>query len=311
MTSLNLSEQSARQLDIEKRKLEARLLSDIKKIFRNISIDASNLYKATGNLPNKELASNYNSDFIKEIRDIFRTTIKKFGFQIRKDIEKKHGLFFDAEYKSKLLGLELKQTITIEDQEVSEKLEEVNNKFAQEATFFIANQSEEQTEYIEETNSKMLELAVLAASFKYDKDLQKLREDGQSDLIFTKNKNSIVASNIKKELNNKIDSRSQVIVDNNVGIAESWSRQKEAELIDDAELIGTNQQIIKLNKKWISILDAQTRTGRFDHVAPDGQTVGVKDFFLVSGEQLSVPRDTERGSLGNKINCRCIASYEV
>ena len=69
--------------------------------------------------------------------------------------------------------------------------------------------------------------------------------------------------------------------------------------------------IIKLNKKWISILDAQTRTGRFDHVAPDGQTVGVKDFFLVSGEQLSVPRDTERGSLGNKINCRCIASYEV
>ena len=61
MTSLNLSEQSARQLDIEKRKLEARLLSDIKKIFRNISIDASNLYKATGNLPNKELASNYNN----------------------------------------------------------------------------------------------------------------------------------------------------------------------------------------------------------------------------------------------------------
>ncbi len=62
MTTLNLSEQSARQLDIEKRKLEARLLPDIKRIFRNISTDASNLYKATGSLPARELASNYDGD---------------------------------------------------------------------------------------------------------------------------------------------------------------------------------------------------------------------------------------------------------
>ena len=93
MTTLNLSEQSARQLDIEKRKLEARLLPDIKRIFRNISTDASNLYKATGSLPARELASNYNPDFIKGIRDIYRTTIKKFGFQIRKDIEKNTDYF--------------------------------------------------------------------------------------------------------------------------------------------------------------------------------------------------------------------------
>ena len=306
MTTLNLSQQSARQLDIEKRKLEARLLPDIKRIFRNISTDASNLYKATGSLPARELASNYNPDFTKEIRDIYRTAIRKFGFQISKDVEKKQGLFFDAEYKSSLLGLELKRSVEIIDQDVDEKLEAINNQFATDSTFFIANQSEEHTAFIEDTNSKMLESAVIAATLKYNNDLQKIRQDGDSDLMFTRNRNSIIAGSIKKELDNKVESRSQVIVDNNVGVAESWSRSREAELINDAALISVTQAVIKVTKKWVSILDSKVRT---DHAVADGQAVGVNDFFFVGGENLKAPR---LGQIpANNINCRCIAYYEV
>lgn len=310
MTTLNLVKQSARQLDIEKRKLETRLLPDIKKIFRNISKDASTLYKATGNLPIKELSKNYTVDFTKEIRDIYRATIKKFGFQIRRDIEKKYNVFFDAEYKAKLFQLELKRSIRIEDENVDDKLEDINNDFSTESTLFIANQSEEQAEFIEETNSKMLKTAVLAAILKYEKDLQKLRDDELDTLAFTQNKRSIIADNLKRELDNKLNSRSQVIVDQNVGMAEAWGRQKEAELISEAALI-TVSGVIILKKRWVSILDSRTRTGIFDHVQPDGQKQNINQLFIVSGEGLMTPRDPIRGSAGNKINCRCLASYEV
>ena len=281
MTTLNLSQQSAKTLDIEKRKLEAKLLPDVKRIFRNISIDARNLYKATGNLPSRELASNYNSDFTKEIRDIYRTTIKKFGFQIRKDVEKKHGLFFDAEYKSELLGLELKQSISVVDENINDKLDSINNEFALAATLFIANQSEQQTEFIEDTNGKMIETALLVGSLLYEEDLQKIRREGGNDNLFIKNKKTIIANNIKKNLDSKIDGRSELIVNQNVGDAESWGRQKEAELLNQSQLVSTREEVIKVSKTWSTILDSSTRT---DHAIADGQVVDdVDGVFLVGG----------------------------
>ena len=308
MTTLNLSQQSAKTLDIEKRKLEAKLLPDVKRIFRNISIDARNLYKATGNLPSRELASNYNSDFTKEIRDIYRTTIKKFGFQIRKDVEKKHGLFFDAEYKSELLGLELKQSISVVDENINDKLDNINNEFALAATLFIANQSEQQTEFIEDTNGKMIETALLVGSLLYEEDLQKIRREGGNDNLFIKNKKTIIANNIKKNLDSKIDGRSELIVNQNVGDAESWGRQKEAELLNQSKLVSTREEIIKVSKTWSTILDSSTRT---DHAIADGQVVDdVDGFFLVGGEQGKRPRD-DSFSMKNKANCRCVAIYSV
>ncbi len=308
MTTLNLSQQSARTLDIEKRKLEARLLPDIKRIFRNISTDASNLYKATGNIPTRELATNYNTDFIKEIRDIYRATIRKFGFEIRKDVEKKHGLFFDAEYKSSLLGLELKQSIQIVDDNVDEKLESINNQFAAESTFFIANQSEEQAEFIQDTNSKMLETALTVASIKYANDLQKIRLEGEDDTIFVKNKNSIIASNIKKDLDNKTEGRAKLITSQNIGNAESWSRQTEAKLVNDAQLVSVRQEVVKLKKKWITILDSVTRNS---HALTDGQIKDIdEDFILGSGVPIQYPRQAN-APIQEIIECRCIASYDV
>jgi HK97 family phage portal protein len=63
-------------------------------------------------------------------------------------------------------------------------------------------------------------------------------------------------------------------------------------------------------KMWISTLDAYTRSGKFDHVAPNYQQVPNASTFSVSGEQLMYPGD-RNGSGGNIINCRCDSSGMV
>jgi hypothetical protein len=60
-------------------------------------------------------------------------------------------------------------------------------------------------------------------------------------------------------------------------------------------------------KEWISTNDKRVRTyenGKYDHLAANGQVVGIDESFTVSGEKLRHPGDPN-GSLGNTINCRC------
>jgi hypothetical protein len=67
-----------------------------------------------------------------------------------------------------------------------------------------------------------------------------------------------------------------------------------------AELTGLN-----MKREWVSAQDARTRdTSEADHVDADGQTVGMKEPFIVSGERLCFPGDPS-GSAANVINCRC------
>lgn len=65
-------------------------------------------------------------------------------------------------------------------------------------------------------------------------------------------------------------------------------------------------------KEWISTLDNRNRGARpgsrFDHLAPDGQTVLAGEPFIVSGQRLLHPGDTSLGaSAGNVVHCRCAA----
>ncbi len=56
-------------------------------------------------------------------------------------------------------------------------------------------------------------------------------------------------------------------------------------------------------KTWVAVLDEKTRGS---HAAADGQTVIVTDPFIVQGENLMFPGDSDLGaSAGNTINCRC------
>jgi hypothetical protein len=74
-----------------------------------------------------------------------------------------------------------------------------------------------------------------------------------------------------------------------------------------------------LLKYWITERDDRVRgnpygqypDSNFDHWHADKQSVPLDDPFLVSGEQLRFPGDTQLGaSLGNVINCRCFLAYD-
>lgn len=60
---------------------------------------------------------------------------------------------------------------------------------------------------------------------------------------------------------------------------------------------------IELTRKWLATHDARTRHA---HGAADGQEVGVKEPFIVGGEELMFPGDSSMGASGwNIYNCRC------
>lgn len=268
------------EIDVRKRKLEANALPNIKRIFRNMAKDAENIYRKNGNINTQELANNYYPEFLKEIRDMMRKTTKEFGFTLREDLQSK-GLNFG-------IDLEIKE---ITDPFVKDKLKNINDQLRESTTFFIANESETQAKYITETNTKEIFLAISQEEQKFN--YQKAMFEW-----------AIIAKNIKVNLLDKSEARSELIVSQVIGLTESWTRQEEAELIDDEELEVDNRRL-EIFKTWLAILDQKTRP---DHVSADFQQVKLGDNFTVGGESLSYPRDP-KASASNTINCRCIADY--
>lgn len=64
---------------------------------------------------------------------------------------------------------------------------------------------------------------------------------------------------------------------------------------------------IPVRAEWNSVLDDHTRAdNQFDHASANGLTIDpATERFIVSGEALRFPGDSENGSAGNIINCRC------
>jgi len=67
-------------------------------------------------------------------------------------------------------------------------------------------------------------------------------------------------------------------------------------------------------KSWASTIDRRTRTyatGKADHLGPHGQVVPNDKPFIVSGQRLMHPGDSQLGaSAYNVVNCRCVAVAE-
>ncbi len=329
MTTLNPHRESAIKLDIEKKKLEASITVKISQVFKNMANDASNLYLATGTLNSELLSKNYSPEFLKEVRDAMRKSIKLFGFKLRKKIELKHDLYFNIREIKKIIS-EIK--IIIQDDDLPEKIRQINNKFLLASSLFIANESEKQNDYITNTNQEMLTSALIKADVDFTQSLQESQallftlEEKLPSLpieertvisrqiinirnqiaISNNNKSAIIAENIRTNLLLKSPSRSELISSQNVGLAESWSRQTEAELVDQANLVGKNG-IIEVTKEWFAILDKHTRSA---HAEADGQVVGVNEMYNVWGEDLKYPRDPN-ASAKNIMNCRCISNFGV
>lgn len=268
------------EIDIRKRKLEANAIPKIKAIFKNMANDAESIYRKNGNIDTTELANNYYPEFLKEIRDIMRKTIKEFGFTLREDLQQK-GLNFG-------IDLEIKE---ITDPRVKDKLKDINTQFQESATFFTANESERQARYITDTNAKEILLAISQEEIKFN------TQKALPEWI-------IIARNIKINLLDKSEARTQLIASQVVGLTESWTRQEEGELIDESQLEIDNKPIEVL-KTWVAILDNKTRSS---HAEADFQQANVNDDFLIGGFKAKFPRDPNLPA-EESINCRCIADY--
>lgn len=268
------------EIDARKRKLEASAIPKLKAIFRNMANDAERIYRKNGNIDSRELANNYYPEFLKEIRDIMRKTTREFGFSLREDLQRK-GLNFG-------IDLEIKE---VTDPDVKNKLREINTELEDATTFFIANSSEKQARFITQTNAREVALAVVQEESKFSS------QKALPEWI-------IISRNIKINLLDKAQWRSELIAAQVVGLTESWSRNEEAEIIQDAELEIDNKPVEVL-KTWVAILDSKTRP---THAAADFQQVGINQNFIIGGSEARYPRD-ENLPAEESINCRCIADY--
>lgn len=79
-----------------------------------------------------------------------------------------------------------------------------------------------------------------------------------------------------------------------------------------ASNIAAKESGLVMDKIWISARDLRVRReprDKFDHLHANGQTVGMNEKFIVSGEYLDFPGDRKGVSEGNFINCRCTHAF--
>jgi phage tail protein X len=124
--------------------------------------------------------------------------------------------------------------------------------------------------------------------------------------------------NIAKAIADKLKSRMAGIanVQTNGPAEEARAEDAQQQIFDKLEVVPDDQANVKLIKIWHNVGDARVRgaphnprSSAFDHWTCEGQERAVEDPFLISGELLRFPADSELGaSLGNTINCRCYVS---
>jgi hypothetical protein len=326
---------TVKEIDLEKHKIEAVFIPPLRRIFNHLANDAKALYLATKRIPAKSLADNYRPEFLTIIRQAQRETIKQFGFSIREGGQKK-GYAFKTEKNKALINYQI-QTKDVDIVLEPEAEQKINQEFALEAALFVANSTETQADYITATNEKEIneaeKLAVILffnTQTKLEGKIRQAQEEirqielnrlfGASPSIsdakknrleekiakleveleeLNKNKDIFIADKIENKIIKDGASRSELIASQNVGMAESFARNKEAQLVND------NILEADIKKRWSAILDSHTR---LTHSEADNQTVGINEKFTVGGYKADYPRD-ESLPIEETANCRCVAFH--
>ena len=312
------------RINLEKRKLEAKYTRPLRAIFKQMNQDAVVLYRATGNIPAESVAQNYTLEFIKIIRDAMRLSIRKFGF-----IQRKKDKKFDVEKQIAIFDYQIvKKQILFES--TDDELEKIDNEFALLAISFVATESQRQSLFIEETNAKELNKAqqnsIILQGMKEDKLkeqiaklIAEINQENFNALIsgepvnqklekklsllkkkletLERNTKDEIVLSIEEELSKKEESRADLIAQLAVGIAESWAREQEVAIL--ALALG-----LQLNKAWVTSFI----NSRDTHIAANGQTVGINEYFTVGGYRAKTPRDPSL-PIQELANCHCSVRY--
>ncbi len=241
----------------------------------------------------------------------------------------KHKAIFDYQIETKDIDAILEPS----------QMEKVNNAFALESALFVANQSEVQVDYITDTNEKEIsdaeKMAVIlffTEQSKLTSSLAKLRLEkervdfehviSQSNSItaakkkkiqekieatekelaeLIANKDKFIADEIERKIVARGETRSPLIAEQNVGLAQSFAKATEENLVvenvDGAEFEEQN---------WRSILDSHTR---YDHAVADGQKK-VNGYYVVGGHRCTRPYDPVL-PIDQTAGCRCVEETKV
>jgi len=344
MEKLTLPSQNVLDIDANKRVLEAKYIPKFRKIFNNIANDTSTLLNRSLNINSKEIADNYKPDVIALLRQLYRDTIKKFGFRTRKEVEKKFNINFNILLEMK--KFEIKQDDIINDFILEEEQEsDLNSEFFALSTLFINNQSEKQSELITNTTQKQIDTILFSSITAYNlslsknittqqelqqeitslrisifggdskekqKKLKKLENEldklKNKEKSMIKNKNKIVANEFNSGFKDRSKSRSETISEFEVGQTESYTRNMEGELLNGLVVVDA---IVSVKKNWVSMGDSKVRES---HQIADAtynfEPIPVNQDFIVGGERLKRARDSN-GSASNIIGCRCVNQYSV
>ena len=253
-----------------------------------------------------------------------RLSIRKFGF-----IQRKKDKKFDVEKQIAIFDYQIvKKQILFES--TDDELEKIDNEFALLAISFVATESQRQSLFIEETNAKELNKAqqnsIILQGMKEDKLkeqiaklIAEINQENFNALIsgepvnqklekklsllkkkletLERNTKDEIVLSIEEELSKKEESRADLIAQLAVGIAESWAREQEVAIL--ALALG-----LQLNKAWVTSFI----NSRDTHIAANGQTVGINEYFTVGGYRAKTPRDPSL-PIQELANCHCSVRY--
>jgi len=268
-----LSESAARQLALKMR-MEPRLRREMSVFFASVSKDMKSIYSAKGAVLD---VSQFKDEVAVILRQHYRRVSKVFGNGLRQKINTSKSFGFKV-YEAKQLDDEIDNAIS---------------EFINSVVPFRANEIIQTTQ--DDVNSAIASSLFLALG---------------SDIGSSSASNEAIAASSQKEFNRKTRSRPQTIAVTETQTASEGSKEIEAERVAETAAQSANTTPSEvMSKEWVAVLDSRTRSA---HVFADGQRVSIDEVFEVDGEELMFPGDESRGaSVGNIINCRCIASYVV
>lgn len=279
-----------------KQKIENLMVRNLRPLFIRMAKDFEKSVSDSLSVPDQ---NKYRDRLEKIIARGMKTTAEIFTRNIRNDLKKGISLF------------EIKADERIEGGK--EERKQIALEIAAKVALFIAEQKLKQANLVLETNYKQMRESIdraieqLAETKSYRFKIEKKAPvDAGSDLI-SYDQVGKLASKLFKQTSG---SRPDLISFQTVGMAESFSKQAEAEVLNKSDVTIDGEPVKgKLQKSWNAILDSKTREAHADADEEYmGSPIDINDPFVVDGENLMYPRDPA-GSAGNVINCRCAVLY--
>lgn len=266
-----------------KLELERDMQRDLAPIFRRMVRDFKGMYGEHELIPDQ---GRYEAHVLEVITRYHKKTSEIFSRNIRGDLAKGIGLF----------EIKAGNDVEIDGEEHARISEEIGIAVA----VMVAEESEKQTKIIIATNINQMRDAVRAERERLSAEEREIIDS------------AAVAAGAAIAITSKMNIRLPSIATQNIGMAESYSKQAEADALNASAAVIDGVKVGgKLLKQWNAILDNKTRP---HHVTADARymskPISVDDNYLVDNEELKYPRDPN-GSPGNIINCRCESQITI